>query len=174
MQIADGLSAAHAAGFVHRDLKPDNILVTRDGRIKILDFGLVKETLVASHADAMRTMAITDVGSAVGTVSASCCGRPTAGPMTASGSWESRWETTGGSCCNRFTVDNGTQTCLADLGPLPPEFDLADGLNEFPYRGFSLHPDGKSFLTSVLRIRMQIDSMKDFDCRARLLDRWLR
>jgi serine/threonine protein kinase len=68
VQIADGLSAAHAAGFVHRDLKPDNILVTRDGRIKILDFGLVKETLVASHADAMRTMAITDVGSAVGTV----------------------------------------------------------------------------------------------------------
>ena len=74
----------------------------------------------------------------------------------------------------QIDVDTGTETRLADLGPLPPEFDLADGLNEFPYRGFSLHPDGKSFLTSVLRIRTQIYLMKDFDRRARLLDFWLR
>jgi len=39
-QIASGLAAAHAAGIAHRDLKPDNILVTRDGRVKILDFRL--------------------------------------------------------------------------------------------------------------------------------------
>jgi len=50
-QICEGLAAAHAAGVIHRDLKPGNIMLTRDGRVKIVDFGLARREAPPSGAE---------------------------------------------------------------------------------------------------------------------------
>lgn len=72
LQVVRGLAAAHEKGVVHRDIKPDNIFITNDGRVKILDFGLAKLSAETFNGESQTEVATrkvkTDPGTVMGTI----------------------------------------------------------------------------------------------------------
>jgi Tol biopolymer transport system component len=132
VQIAQGLAAAHEKGIVHRDLKPENIFVSRDGRIKILDFGLAKLAQTAGATEVepdgiTRTSSHTAAGEVLGTASymapEQVRGQPADPPTDIFAFGAVLYEMLSGR--RAFRRDTAAETMTAVLREDPPELSSA-------------------------------------------------
>jgi eukaryotic-like serine/threonine-protein kinase len=128
-QMARGLAAAHSKGIIHRDLKPENVVLTREGRVKILDFGLAKLTESKDATeDATRTIQ-SEAGTVLGTVGymspEQVRGKPTDGRSDLFSLGAILHEMLSGK--RAFHGDTTADTMTAILTKEPPELTETDG-----------------------------------------------
>ena len=161
MQIANGLAAAHDKGIVHRDLKPDNLFVYRDGRVKILDFGLAK--LAAKETPgldgATMTGQQTAAGVVMGTASYMAPEQVRGGQIDARTDMFSfgvvLYEMLSGKAC--FQRDSAPETMTAILKEDPPsratQYPVSPALERIVRRCLENHPINDSNRRKIWRLR---------------------
>ena len=157
-QIADGVAAAHAGGIVHRDLKPENIMITRDGRVKILDFGLAKmqQGLAAGENAETAVMNATAPGMILGTVNYMSPEQARGAPVDYRSDQFSLgiviYEMASGK--QPFHRDSTAQTMSAiiadDPDPIPPEIKVPVPLRWIVDRCLAKEPEARYASTSDL------------------------
>jgi eukaryotic-like serine/threonine-protein kinase len=129
IQLAQGLAAAHEKGVVHRDLKPNNLFVTKDDRLKILDFGLAKLTHPEADIECGATTIEpqTDPGAVIGTVGymapEQVRGRPADSRADIFAFGAILYEMLAG--CGAFQETTSADTQSAILKEEPPDFDAS-------------------------------------------------
>jgi len=162
VQLVAGLSAAHGRSIVHRDLKPDNVFLTRDGLVKILDFGLAKSTAFAAGAFEATRVA-TMPGLMLGTVGymapEQVRGEPADPRSDVFAFGAILYEMSSG--CRAFHGDSPADTISAVLREQPPDLAVTSGvppaLARITRRCLAKHPDDR--FQSTLDLRFAIESI---------------
>jgi eukaryotic-like serine/threonine-protein kinase len=125
VQMAEGMAAAHALGIVHRDLKPENVMLTRGGQVKLLDFGLAKQSTEVA-GDKTATMALSQPGTVLGTAGYMSPEQVRAEPVDARSDIFSfgcvLYEMIAGK--RAFQAGTGVETMHAILKAEPQEFEI--------------------------------------------------
>lgn len=153
VQAARGLAAAHAAGLVHRDVKPSNLVVGDDGRVRVVDFGLARNVLATGDATSVAIVGgpsttgddLTPLGSVVGTPGYTAPELLAGGPAGAASDQFSWCVSLFEALTRRRPHDHAT-LLAAGLHGTPPQLRTADlpidrGLRRIVARGLAMRPE---------------------------------